>query len=92
MLDWLVEVTSAYKCSTRTYHLAVELFDNYLRVSQSKIVLEDKDIHLIGLASLFLASKYEDDKPLSSRTLSHKISHGAFSSSDILKMHKHMIF
>ena len=61
MLDWLVEVTSAYKCATRTYHLAVELFDNYLRVCQKQIVLEDKDIHLIGLASLFLASKYEDN-------------------------------
>jgi hypothetical protein len=92
MLDWLVEVTSAYKCSTRTYFMAVELFDDYLRGCKNQIVLEDKDIHLVGLASLFLASKYEDERPLSSKTLSQKISHRAFSVDDILKMHKHMIF
>ena len=30
MLDWLVEVTTAFKCRERTYFLASKLFDDYL--------------------------------------------------------------
>jgi len=33
MLDWMVEVTTSFKCSDRTYFLAVRLFDEYLRKS-----------------------------------------------------------
>jgi hypothetical protein len=33
MVDWMVEVTAACKCSERTYFLAVSLFDGYLRKS-----------------------------------------------------------
>jgi hypothetical protein len=31
MVDWMVEVCTSFKCSARTYFLAVKLFDNYLR-------------------------------------------------------------
>lgn len=31
MVDWMVEVTTSFKCTTRTYFLAVAIFDNYLR-------------------------------------------------------------
>jgi len=31
MLDWLIEVTTAFKCRERTYFLAAKLFDDYLR-------------------------------------------------------------
>ena len=33
MLDWMVEVTTSFKCSDRTYFLEVRLFDEYLRKS-----------------------------------------------------------
>ena len=91
MLDWLVEVTSAYKCAPRTYYLAAALFDNYLRACVGSLVLEDKDVHLVGIGALFLASKSEDPKPICSRVLSKKISHSAYSPDEILKMHKMMI-
>ena len=31
MVDWMVEVTTSFKCTQRTYFLAVALFDEYLR-------------------------------------------------------------
>lgn len=89
MLDWLVEVSSAYKCAPRVYHLAACLFDLYLE--RTHLQLENKDVHLIGISALFIASKYEDDKPISSRVMSSKISHQAYSEDEILKMHKLML-
>ena len=90
MLDWLIEVSSAYKCNGRCYHLAAHLFDDYIRAT-SHITLENKDVHLIGCASLFIASKYEDEKPISSKVMSTKISHQAYSVEEILRMHKLML-
>jgi hypothetical protein len=42
---------------------------------QNGVVLQNQDIHLIGVASIYLASKYEDIQPLHSRTVSEKIAH-----------------
>jgi hypothetical protein len=81
MLDWLVEVTTAFKCRERTYYLAAGLFDEFLKNFHEE--LENKDVHGIGIASLYLASKYEDVHPLSSEVISDKISHGAFSDTNI---------
>ncbi len=81
MLDWLVEVTTAFKCRDRTYYLAVGLFDEFLNRFPNK--LENKDVHGIGITCLYLASKYEDVQPLSSEVISEKISHGAFSDTNI---------
>ena len=33
MLDWMIEVTFSFKCSARTYFLAVTIFDKYLIAS-----------------------------------------------------------
>lgn len=65
MVDWLVEVTTAFRCRERTYFLAVQIFDEFLRLTTDR-QLENKDIHLLGITSLYLASKYEDIRPLSS--------------------------
>ncbi len=72
MLDWLVEVTFAFRCTERTYFLVAAIFDAYLRSSEG---LTDSDVHLLGITCLFLASKYEDLKPLSARVIASKISH-----------------
>ena len=78
MVDWMVEVTTSFKCTIRTYFLAVALFDGYFRAMQGKKVLENSDVHLVGIGCMYLASKYEDIYPLHSKVVSDKISHGAF--------------
>ena len=42
-------------------------------------------MHAVGVAAMYLASKYEDIYPLHSRVVSEKISHNAFSQKQILK-------
>jgi len=79
MVDWMVEVTTSFKCTTRTYFLACAIFDTFLRYQQGKKVLENSDVHQIGVGVMYLASKYEDIYPLHSKVVSEKISHGAFS-------------
>jgi len=83
MLDWLVEVTTALKCRDRTYYLAASLFDEYQKHFLD--ILENKDVHGIGITCLYLASKYEDFPSLSSKVISNKIAHGAISESSIKK-------
>lgn len=80
MTDWMVEVCTSFKCSKRTYFLAVTIFDQYL-VKQRKLskVLTNKDVHCIGVTSMYLASKYEDIYPLHSKIVSDKIAHKAIS-------------
>ena len=79
MVDWMVEVTTSFKCTQRTYFLAVALFDEYLRAQQGRKIMENSDVHAVGVAAMYLASKYEDIYPLHSRVVSEKISHNAFS-------------
>ena len=84
MVDWMVEVTTSFKCTIRTYFLAVAIFDQYLRKLQGTKVMENSHVHSVGVGAMYLASKYEDIYPLHSKVVSEKISHGAFSQKEIL--------
>lgn len=86
MTDWMVEVCTSFKCSKRTYFLAVCIFDKYL-TKQSSLgrLLTNKDVHCIGVTSMYLASKYEDIYPLHSKIVSEKIAHKAISAKEILR-------
>ena len=84
MVDWMVEVTTSFKCTIRTYFLAVAIFDEYLRKLQGTKVLENSNVHSVGVGAMYLASKYEDIYPLHSKVVSEKISHGAFTQKEIL--------
>ena len=48
-------------------------------------VLQNKDVHSIGVAAMFLSSKYEDVLPLSSKVVSEKIAHRAIPAKELLK-------
>ena len=85
-MDWMVEVCSSFKCSTRTYFLATQIFDKYfLQLQSDGRVLNNKDVHCIGITSMYLASKYEDIFPLHSKIVSEKIAHKAITAKEILK-------
>lgn len=81
MIDWMVEVTNAFKCSDQTFFLAVNLMDRYFDSvsvngdSKGRKSLELNELHGTGIVSMFVASKYDDVYPLLMRTVVHKISH-----------------
>ena len=78
MTDWMIEVTKSFKCCPRTYFLAVTILDNYLIASRHQgICRENNEIHVMGIVSLYLASKFEDVYPLNSKIISQRIAHGA---------------
>ena len=86
MMDWMVEVCTSFKCTTRTYFLATQVFDKYLLKLQSQQkFLNNKDVHCIGVTAMYMASKYEDIFPLHSKIVSEKIAHKAISAKEILK-------
>lgn len=86
MMDWMVEVCTSFKCSTRTYFLATQVFDKYmLKLQSQNKFLNNKDVHCIGVTSMYMASKYEDIFPLHSKIVSEKIAHKAISAKEILK-------
>lgn len=86
MVDWMVEVTTSFKCSDRTWFLAVTIFDKYLTNLQGKRVLKNSDVHPIGIVAMYLASKYEDVIPLNSFIAHEKISHKGVPQEDIIRM------
>ena len=79
MIDWMIEVCGSFKCAERTWFLSVELFDRYLSKNRNIVSFTNKDVHPIGIISMYLASKYEDIYPINSIVTSAKISHSALS-------------
>lgn len=81
MVDWMVEVTHAFKFSERAFFLSVALMDYHCEFSKAPV--PEGDLHLIGVTTMFLSSKYEDILPLSLNTVFKKIGHGSLSKETI---------
>ena len=76
MVDWMVEVLHTFKCSQQSFFLAVQIMDRFFK--NSGRTLTGSDLHLTGITSMFIATKYEDIVPLLMRTIVHKIGHDKF--------------
>jgi len=77
MADWMIEVTTSFQCSPKTYFLSLTILDKYLIAQhQQGVTLGNGDIHRIGMISMYLASKMDDVFPLHSKIVSEKIAHG----------------
>jgi cyclin A len=59
LLDWLVEVAEEYKLSNETLHLACNYIDRFL----SRCSVSKKNLQLLGVVCLLVASKYEEKYP-----------------------------
>jgi hypothetical protein len=76
MVDWMIEVLSSYKMSEETFFKSVFVMDAYMKRATAK--LEVKDLHLVGVAAMFIASKYEEIHPLKLEVLYDKIARKKF--------------
>lgn len=81
MIDWMIEVLSNYHCEENTFFEAVNIMDRYFRLAKKK--LQPEELHLIGVTSMFMASKYHDIYPLRIKTVQEKIAHSKLSSEEI---------
>ena len=86
MIDWMLEVLSAYNSEIFTFNLSVQIMDMY--IAKCKSCLSNNEVHLIGIVAMFIASKMEDIYPIRMSHVRTKISHGKFSERDIRKKEK----
>lgn len=69
----MIEVLTNFKCDDQTFFLAVSLMDRYFKHKQE--TREIADLHIIGVTTMFVASKYEDIYPLKMKMVHEKIAH-----------------
>ena len=85
MVDWMIEVLSNYHCDESTYFESVNLMDRYFKECDNrKKVLEPAELHLIGVTSMFIASKYQDIYPLRLKIVQDKIAHNKLTCKEII--------
>ena len=68
IVDSMYHVYGKYQSSPKSIFKCVSIFDNYI-ASKSKEFKEENELKLIGMACIFIASKYEDKIPLSLKHL-----------------------
>ena len=84
MVDWMIEVLSNYHCDESTYFESVNLMDRYFKECNKKNqILEPAELHLIGVTSMFIASKYQDIYPLRLKIVQDKIAHNKLTCQEI---------
>ena len=81
MVDWMIEVLSNYHCEENSFFEAINIMDRYFASAESSLLPDE--LHLIGVTSMFMASKYHDIYPLRLKTVQEKIAHGKLSSEEI---------
>jgi cyclin A len=59
LIDWMVEVAQEYKLKIETLLLSVVFLDRFLSNNETKN-LEQSKLQLVGIASIFIASKNEE--------------------------------
>ncbi|KAG7207685.1 hypothetical protein KM043_009304 [Ampulex compressa] len=59
LVDWMVEVQESFELNHETLYLAVKLVDLYL----TKVTVGKETLQLLGAATLFIASKYDERIP-----------------------------
>ena len=73
MIDWMIEVLTNFRCDDQTFFLASSLMDRYFKNCPGPKA--GGDLHVIGVTTMFLASKFEDIYPLKMKTVYEKIAH-----------------
>ena len=60
LVDWLVEVAEEYHLLPETLYLSINYVDRFL---SSNVLIEPSKLQLVGVASMLIASKFEEIYP-----------------------------
>jgi len=99
MVDWMLEVLSAFHCADQTFFLAVSLMDRYFEAlcqayqlqPDPQYSLELNELHITGIVAMFMASKYEDVFPLLMKTVVKKIGHEKITQESVRARESHIL-
>ena len=86
MIDWMIEVFYNLKCKDITFFTCVNIMDRFFILTKKKF--KPENLHLIGICSIFIASKFCEVYPIKLINLIEKVGHNKFSKNDILNMEK----
>lgn len=81
LVDWLIEVHMKFRLEQETLYLCINILDRYL----SRVRVERKELQLVGVTALLLASKYEEIYPPEVKDCVY-ITDRAYTRQDILDM------
>ncbi|RLU20783.1 hypothetical protein DMN91_007397 [Ooceraea biroi] len=81
LVDWMVEVQESFELNHETLYLAVKLVDLYL----SKVTVSKETLQLLGAASLFISSKFDERIPPMVEDFLY-ICDGAYTQKELIKM------
>ena len=84
MVDWMIEVLNVFDASEETCFLSVNIMD--LFVWKTSTIFKNENVHIIGVASMFIASKFQEIYPISLKDFVHRIGHDQFKDEDVKKM------
>lgn len=90
MVNWMLEIFYTFHSNEETFLAAVEIMDKFLYHYKKK-VLNDENIHLIGIVSIYIASKVYDLIPIQLDYIIHQIGHEQFSQKEILTLERRII-
>ena len=82
LIDWMIEVFNAYSSEKQTFFISVQILDLY--IYQTKKILTDLDLHLIGITCILIASQFEDLFPIQMNELINKIGYKLFTKNEII--------
>eukprot|EP00347_Sterkiella_histriomuscorum_P014574 403360361 len=88
MVDWMIQVYKIMnKSCPQTFFLGLSIMDRYfIEKNKQNIVINKIDLHLIGLCSLHISSKFEDVIPIYMSQILLEIAHGKFTRSEVMDM------
>ena len=86
LIDWLIDVHLKYKMVPQTMYISVNLIDRYLSKNETSRV----KLQLVGVASMFISSKYEEIYPPELKDFVY-ITDKAYVKSDVLDMEYKML-
>ena len=86
LIDWLIDVHIKYKMVPQTMYISVNLIDRFLSENKTN---RDK-LQLVGVASMFIASKYEEIYPPELKDFVY-ITDKAYVKSEVLEMEYKML-
>ena len=86
LIDWLIDVHLKYKMLPQTMYMSVNLIDRYLSKNETNRV----KLQLVGVAAMFIASKYEEIYPPELKDFVY-ITDNAYVKADVLDMESKML-
>ena len=81
LVEWIIDVNRKFRLLSETLYVTISIIDRFL----SKVNIKKSQLHMLGVASILIASKYEEIYPPELKDLL-AISENKFSKEEVLQM------